>query len=56
MFPYLPITPSHEGGMAFQHVDTGEILEFDASWRTHLDRVEEILLQNHYGDYEVILP
>lgn len=55
-FPYLPTTPAEGKAMAFIHVDTGEILEFDASWLTNLDRVEEILWQNHTGDYEVVLP
>ena len=56
MFPYLPITPSEANAMAFEHVETGEILEFPESWRSHLDDVERILMQNHYGDYEVIDP
>lgn len=56
MFPYLPIQPAEGKAMAFQHVSTGEILEFDASWLPNLDRVEQILMQNHHGDYEVILP
>lgn len=55
MFPYIPVTPS-KPGMAFKHVDTGEILEFDTSWFSHLDRVEEILIQNHIGDYIEIAP
>jgi hypothetical protein len=56
MFPYLPVQPAEGKALAFQHISTGEILEFDASWLTHLDGVERILMQNHYGDYEVILP
>jgi hypothetical protein len=38
------------------HNDTGETLSFDSSWFGHLDRVEQILWQNHLGDYEVIIP
>jgi len=56
MFPYLPIQPAEGKALAFQHISTGEILEFDASWLSNLGRVEEILMQNHMGDYEVILP
>lgn len=38
------------------HNDTGETLAFDSSWFAHLDRVEQILWQNHTGDYDVIIP
>jgi hypothetical protein len=56
MFPYLPVEPSKGFAMAFAHTETGEIFEFPASWLSHLDRVESLLMQNHEGDYTVVLP
>ena len=53
-FPFTPIPV--ESGMAFRHNDTGEVLAFDNSWFAHLDRVEQILWQNHFGDYVEVMP
>lgn len=53
MFPYLPITPSNEGGLSFIHTETGETLHFDKSWMTNLDKVEAILMDNHHGNYTI---
>jgi hypothetical protein len=55
-FPYIPITPSIEGNMAFLFVETGEILEFHHSYRQNLDAVERILWQNYTGDYIAYYP
>lgn len=50
--PFYPIASLNENGMAFANAETGEILDFPASWRTNLDGVEHIIMCNLSGDYE----
>ena len=54
MFPFTPIPV--DSGMAFRHNATGETLCFDKSWFGHLDIVEKILWDNHFGNYQTIYP
>jgi len=54
--PFLPVPSSHVNGMAFANSETGEILDFDASWRANLDGVEWIIRCNLEGNYEEQAP
>lgn len=45
-FPYIPVKSDKTNGMAFRHIETGKVFDFDSSWRNRLDAVERILVQN----------
>jgi hypothetical protein len=54
--PFVPTTSCLPNGMAFENLETGEILDFPESWRTNLDGVEHIIMCNLAGDYEEQAP
>lgn len=56
IYPFVPTTSLNEGGLAFVNEETGEILDFPASWRADLDAVEHIIVSNLIGDYEEQAP
>lgn len=53
---YAPIPSALPNGLAFERLDTGEILDFPESWRQDPEGICHILQCNLDGNYEEQAP